>query len=226
MVFFFPSFQFACQLFSSSEMLPSIELLYVGLVAPLDLAVNPGAGGRDMAVSDAQISQMPGELGTEGGVVVGLDALDSEGQASADLVEEGHRRTCVVVVVDPQHAVAGRFVNGCELVEARHGGSEEPSGGFDAASSGGLDQAQAMVVSVSHFTNQVEVGGGHGGRILRAARRPALPPAGRPAPAASSHSCIAASPGGYDVSRLSHWIRGVDLPAGAAYDGCQRWYPS
>jgi hypothetical protein len=90
------------------------------------------------------------------------------------------------------------------LAHGGHSGSEEPGGGFDAASSGGLDQAQAMVVSVFHFTNQIEVGGGHGGQILPAARRPALPPAGRPAPAASSHSCTAASPGGYDVSRLSH----------------------
>ena len=84
------------------------------------------------------------------------------------------------------------------------GGVEEPGGGFDATLPGGLDQAQAMVVGVSHLTNQIEVGGGHGGPILPAARRPALPPAGRPAPAASSHSCTTASPGGYDVSRLSH----------------------
>ena len=59
-----------------------------------------------------------------------------------------------------------------------------------------------MVVSVSHLTNQIEVGGGHGGQILPVARRPALPPAGRQLPAASSRSSTTTSPGGYDVSRL------------------------
>ncbi len=37
-----------------------------------------------------------------------------------------------------------------------------------------------------------------------AARRPALPPAGRPSPTASSHSNTSTPLGGYDVSRLFH----------------------
>src|SRR5260221_1793791 len=87
-----------------------------------------------------------------------------------------------------------------------HGGSEEPRGGLDAALFGAFHQPQAMVVSVFHLTHQIEIAGGsrHGAAILSAARRPALPPAGRPSPTASSRSNISASPGGYDVSRLFH----------------------
>ena len=44
-----------------------------------------------------------------GGVVVGLDALDGEGQGPADLMEERHRRPCVVLVVGSQHPAAGHL---------------------------------------------------------------------------------------------------------------------
>src|SRR3990172_134317 len=117
-VLLLPPLQFAGLVLPASELCPVRERLCVGLVAPFDLAVDFGAGRWDVARSNAQIGQMPGELGTERGAVVGLDALDGEGQAAADLIEESHRRTGVVVVVDPQHAVAGRLVNGGELVVA------------------------------------------------------------------------------------------------------------
>jgi len=63
-----------------------------------------------------------------------------------------------------------------------------------------------MVVSVFHLTHQIEItsGVGHGAPILLAARRLALPPAGRPAPTVSSRSNTSASPEGYDVTGLFH----------------------
>jgi hypothetical protein len=66
------------------------------------------------------------------------------------------------------------------LADGGRGGGKEPRGGFDAALFGVLDETQAMVVSVFHFTHQIEVrdGGGHGGKILAVARRPALPQPG------------------------------------------------
>src|SRR5258708_11934426 len=87
-----------------------------------------------------------------------------------------------------------------------HGGSEEPRGGLDAALFGAFHQPQAMVVGVFHLTHQIEIAGGstHRPAILPPAPHPALPPAGRPSPTASSRSNISASPGGYDVSRLFH----------------------
>ena len=68
------------------------------------------------------------------------------------------------------------------LADGGHGGGEEARRGFDAALLGALRQSQAMVVSVSHLTHEIEIAsrGDHGGRILRAPRRPAPPPsAGR-----------------------------------------------
>jgi hypothetical protein len=92
------------------------------------------------------------------------------------------------------------------LVDGGRRGSEESRGGLDAPLFGALDEPQTMVVGVFHLTHQIEIasGCGHGAMILAAARRPALPPAGRPSPTASSHSNTSTQPGEYDVSRLFH----------------------
>jgi hypothetical protein len=93
------------------------------------------------------------------------------------------------------------------FADGGHGGGEEPRGGLDAALFGTLDEPQTMVVSVFHLTHQIEITGGssHDAAILTAARRPALPPAGRPAPTTSSRSNTSTPLGGYDVSRLFHF---------------------
>src|SRR6266581_3833324 len=97
------------------------------------------------------------------------------------------------------------------LADGGHGGGKEARRGLDAPLLGALHQTQAMVVSVFHFTHQIEIAGGsnHDAVILAAARRPALPPAGRPSPSASFHSSTSTSPGGYDVTglfQLSGWF--------------------
>src|SRR5713226_1797117 len=90
------------------------------------------------------------------------------------------------------------------LADRGHGGGEEPRGGFNPALLGAFHQPQTMVVGVFHLTHQIEVtrGSRHGGQLLAAARRPALPPAGRLSPTAASHLNTSGSLGGYDVSRL------------------------
>src|SRR2546427_8691346 len=92
------------------------------------------------------------------------------------------------------------------LTDRGHGGGKEPRGGLDAALFGALDQTQTMVVCVFHLTHQIEITGesSHGATILAFARRPALPPAGRPSPTASSDSHTSTSLGGYDVTGLFH----------------------
>src|SRR5712692_5100009 len=92
------------------------------------------------------------------------------------------------------------------FADGRHSGGEQACGGFDAALFSALDQTKPMVVGILHLTHQIEITGGssHSATILAAARRPALPPAGRLSPNASSRSNTSTSPGGYDVSRLFH----------------------
>jgi hypothetical protein len=98
------------------------------------------------------------------------------------------------------------------FADGGHGGSEESRGGLDAALFGALDQPQPMVVRVFHLTHQIEITGGssHDATILTAARRPALPPAGRPSPTASSRSNTSTPLRGYDVNRLFHGTTFVD----------------
>src|SRR5579863_9682387 len=70
-----------------------------------------------------------------------------------------------------------------------------------------------MVVSVCHFTNQVEIAGGGHAPILSGARGPAPPPSAGPRapdpktipiPSLASDSCISIRIGGNDVPFLFH----------------------
>ena len=56
-------------------------------------------------------------------------------------------------------------------------GSEQPGGGLDAPLADRSDQTKAMIIGISHFTDQLEVaGGGHSGPILVARHGATLPP--------------------------------------------------
>src|SRR6266566_4660637 len=92
------------------------------------------------------------------------------------------------------------------FADGGHGGSEESRSGLDATLFGALDQPQTMVVGVFHLTHQIKItdGSSHDAANLLAACRPALPPAGRQVPTASSRSNTSTLLGGYDVSRLFH----------------------
>ena len=103
------------------------------------------------------------------------------------------------------------------LADRKRAGGKELGGGLNAALFGTFHQLQTMVVGVSPLTHQIAVAGGsnHGATILDAARRPALPPAGRPSPTAFSRSNTSTSPGGYDVTRPFHREARFDTLAAA-----------
>lgn len=58
---------------------------------------------------------------SERGIIVGLDALNGEGQVAAELVEEVQSGARVVVVVDAQDLEARGLIVRCEPVKAPTG---------------------------------------------------------------------------------------------------------
>ena len=110
------------------EMPSLIELLRISFMAPLDLSVHLRAPGRYVPVRDAEIGKVPGELWSERRAVISLNFLNDEGKMFLDLSEEVDGGLGVVVVVDPQNAKSGRFVNCRELIKAlarsSHAGNE------------------------------------------------------------------------------------------------------
>ena len=67
---------------------------------------------------DAEIGEMPGELRSEGRVVIRLNSLDREGKMLSDLTQELHGSLRVVVIVDAQYAETRGLVDSGELIEA------------------------------------------------------------------------------------------------------------
>src|SRR5207245_4469214 len=96
---------------------PPIELVGVGSMTALDLPVARRAASWDSAVQNADILEVPGEVGTELGPVVGLNPLDRHREAPPHLVDERDRRLDRVVVVDLQDSETRRLVAGRELIE-------------------------------------------------------------------------------------------------------------
>jgi len=64
-----PPSELVSELLGGPEGDPPIELVFVGPMAALHLAVGFGTAARDPAVSDAQVVQVPGEVGGELGAV-------------------------------------------------------------------------------------------------------------------------------------------------------------
>jgi len=93
-------------------------LLSIRAVAALDFAVDLGAARRDAPMRDAEIPEIPGEIGRELVAVVRLDSLDGHREPLAHLVEKGDRIRNRAVGIDPQDAVAGGLIHRRELIEA------------------------------------------------------------------------------------------------------------
>src|SRR5258707_9327143 len=87
------------------------------------------------------------------------------------------------------------------LADGQGTSGKEPGRGFDTTLFDRLDQPQTMVVGVFHLTHEIEIAdrSRHGAAILLAARRPALPPAGRQSLFAASDSYTSTPTGGNDV---------------------------
>ena len=75
----------------------AIELILVGSVTALDLPVAFRATSRDVAVREAEIAEVPSEVGAELGAMVGLDPLNGRREAAAQFVDEVGRRADRVV---------------------------------------------------------------------------------------------------------------------------------
>ena len=97
---------------------PPVELVGIGAVTPFHLPVDLWAAGRDALVLDPEVVQMPGEVTPELRTVVRLDPLDGHGETPAQLVNEVDCRPDGVVIVKLEDAIAGRLIDGGELVKA------------------------------------------------------------------------------------------------------------
>ena len=78
-----PAGELLGQLLGTLELRPPIELVGVGSMTSLDLPVALWATSWDSAVQNADILEVPGEVGAELGPVVGLNPLDRHRQAPA-----------------------------------------------------------------------------------------------------------------------------------------------
>jgi hypothetical protein len=95
-VFCLPAFEFSGQISSVVKLPASVELFGIGLVAAFHLAIDFGASGRNVAMRDDQVRNMPGKLWAERRVVVGLNPLDSKGEMFSNLVQEIDCDLCIV----------------------------------------------------------------------------------------------------------------------------------
>ena len=93
-----------------------VELLLVGPVRPLDLAIELRGAWLDVGMTDALVLDVPMELGLELMAIVGADLADPEGEPGNDVVDEGDRIGLGVPVVDLERPDAGRIINGGVLV--------------------------------------------------------------------------------------------------------------
>jgi len=117
-VLVFPTPQFGGELPGRAEDRSPVKLLSIRAVATLDFAVDLGAARRDASMRDAEIPEMPGEIGPELVAVVRLDPLDGHREPLAHLVEKGDRIRNRAVGIDPEDAVAGGLIHRRELIEA------------------------------------------------------------------------------------------------------------
>src|SRR5262245_26964975 len=90
-VFMLPSTELLGELSGGPEARASVEFVFVGPMAALDLAVGLRAATRNLAVEHAQIPQVPGEVGPKFRAVIRLDTLDGHRQAADFLHELGGR---------------------------------------------------------------------------------------------------------------------------------------
>ena len=111
-VFGLPFLQLSSKIPFMFEMPSLVELLRIGFMAPFDLPVHLRATWRYVFMGDAEIGKVPSKLWSERRAVIGLNFLNREGEMLLDLPEEADRGLGVVLVVDAQHAKAGRFVDG------------------------------------------------------------------------------------------------------------------
>lgn len=86
-----PRAKLELQRLESAEADPTGALLLIGPVTPLDLPIAIGSGPRDVAVTVAQIVQVPREVGSKLAAMIRADGLNRHGETtlSSDLQDQG-----------------------------------------------------------------------------------------------------------------------------------------
>jgi hypothetical protein len=106
------------ELLPGLEVRAAVELVLVGAMAPLDLAVGLGTSWGNPLVGDPQVMEMPREVGAELGPVVGLDPLNGHRECPPKLLDKVDRRLNRAVVVEFQDPESSGFIDGGELIQA------------------------------------------------------------------------------------------------------------
>ena len=113
-----PRAQLADKLRAGPKGHPPVELALVGAMAAFNLPIGFRTAGWDVPVGNAEIMEMPREVGPPFRAVVSLNPADRHGECLPHFVDELNGGLNGVVVVDLEDTVAGGFVDGGELVEA------------------------------------------------------------------------------------------------------------
>jgi hypothetical protein len=98
-----------------------VELLTVGAVGTLDVAVQLGGARWQDEEAEAAVPAGCLELGYELGTPVDLDRFDGEGHALKDRIQEAGRRVCGGAAVGLQYLPAAEDIAGGEVFEAEPG---------------------------------------------------------------------------------------------------------
>lgn len=107
-VFPLPFAELAGELLTGLEVRPAVELVLVGAMASFNLGVGLGIARRNPLVGDPQVMQVPCEVGTELGPVVGLDPLNGHRECPPELLDKVDRRLNRAVVVEFQDTESSR----------------------------------------------------------------------------------------------------------------------
>ena len=116
-VLVFPLAPLLGELRRASENHSTVEVVRVRPVAAFHLPIAFRAAPRDLPVRDAEIPQVPREVSTEFGAMIGLNPLDGHGKSATNFLDEVGGRLDGIVRIDAEDAVPGRFVDRRELVE-------------------------------------------------------------------------------------------------------------
>src|SRR5512143_2780410 len=172
----------------------------------------------DGGVAERQVPFALQAAGSEGRPSAATRRHDVARHFAGDLVRAGARSARELL--QPFQTLG--LITSQPLAHGGHGGAIGPGRSLDPVLASVHDQAEAIIKSVLHLTNHIEVRhwSGHGPRILsRPAAALVPPPPRQPSLASSSRSHTSVPQGGYDVPRQSQVLLRVPRSCRVCYDG-------